>query len=97
MATEFVPSSVQQVILSTRQAQGMTMRELAAALSVSQNSINQWEHGIAEPSDERVKEWLTDGRDWVKQMGLSIFWSRHGAEIAALANTAPSSKPAEAA
>jgi len=97
MATENVPSSIQQVVLSTRQAQQMTMRELAAALSVSQNSVNQWEHGIAEPSEERVRAWLVDGRDWVKQLGLSIFWARHGAEVFAMANNVPQAKPAEAA
>lgn len=97
MQTQLVTNKAQTVIRAARQGQSMTMRVFAAALAVSQNSVNQWEHGIAEPNDERIRAWLTDGRDWVKQMGLAIFWLRHGAEVSAMANTVPQPKPAEAA
>jgi len=69
------------------------MREMATALEVSQNAISLWENGVNAPTDDRIKAWLADPRDWVKQMGLAIFWSRHGAEISTLANQLPESKP----
>jgi len=93
MQTQVEPRSTAGIILAARQAQKLTTREMANVLEVSQNAISLWENGVNAPTDERIKTWLADPRDWVKQMGRAIFWLRHGAQISALANEMPETKP----
>lgn len=78
MQTVNMPNDINKAILAARDAQRMTMRQFAEALQVSQNAVYQWEHGIAEPTNERLADWLKDQRSWVHQLGVKLFALKYG-------------------
>lgn len=61
-----------KAIAAARAAQKLSLRAFAAELGVSQNSVAQWENGVAAPTYERLLEWLRDARPWVHQLGAAI-------------------------
>lgn len=97
MATQITPNDVNKAIAEAREAQQMSLRAFAEVLSVSQNAVHQWERGIAEPTNERLAEWLRDERAWVQQLGRRLFSVKYGAmasDAAAVTEPPPPTQPA---
>jgi transcriptional regulator with XRE-family HTH domain len=89
MATQIEPQDTHKAIAEARFGQKLSMRAFAEALSVSQNAVYQWERGIAEPTNERLAEWLKDERAWVLELGKRLFSIKYGAMLASATTETP--------
>lgn len=87
----------QTLISEALKTQQFTLREMGEALAVSHQAVAQWANGTMEPTEERIRSWLTDERQWVKQLGLHLFASRHSAELSAISASFQTPKSEQAA
>lgn len=68
---------VAKLILETRNAHGMNMRDFGDALEVSHAAIGKFETGEIQPGGSTLARWLHDEREWVSNLAEEIFVARY--------------------
>lgn len=78
-----ITATVAQIVEHARLSLGLSMREFAKELGVSHNQVGKWEHGIDEPTRDRLADWFTD-TGWKRELALNIYTARARAVFAAV-------------
>lgn len=64
--------TAKEIISTTREEMGISLRDFAKPLGVSHQSIVQWEEGIATPDEKRLTEWMHSETYWVRELAIKI-------------------------
>ena len=80
-----VVTQLAQAVKDAREAKQLTLRDFGIELGVSHNLIALWEAGERDITHDRIAAWLSDNRDWVRQLGVMTFSIKFGPMMANLA------------